>query len=147
MTLTNLLTSVFAGFVTFAVTGFLAKQMHLPVEEVVRGETGLAFVVFPEAVVRMPLPNLWAVLFFFMLFILGLGSQVSFHCRYVYLKNTKIVNEPEAPVNVSQRIRVNFLASFKSVFSEFETVENYRFESSAGSVNFFTCNKLFGVAH
>lgn len=57
--------------------GFLAGQMHVPIDEVVRSETGLAFVVFPEAVVRMPLPNLWAVLFFFMLFILGLGSQVS----------------------------------------------------------------------
>ena len=77
MTLTNLLTSVFAGFVTFSVMGFLAHQMHLPIQDVVRSETGLAFIVYPEAVVRMPLPNLWAVLFFFMLFILGLGSQVS----------------------------------------------------------------------
>lgn len=77
MTLTNLLTSVFAGFVTFSVMGFLMNQMNLPIEEVVRSQTGLAFVVFPEAVVQMPLSNLWAVLFFFMLFILGLGSQVS----------------------------------------------------------------------
>ncbi|KAL7288622.1 hypothetical protein TKK_0017356 [Trichogramma kaykai] len=75
VTLTNLLTSVFAGLVTFSVMGFLAKQMGLEVEEVVRSGTGLAFIVFPEAVVRMPLPNLWAFSFFFMLFILGLGSQ------------------------------------------------------------------------
>ncbi|XP_058791159.1 sodium- and chloride-dependent GABA transporter 2-like [Phymastichus coffea] len=75
VTITNLLTSVFAGFVTFSIMGFLANQMHLPIDDVVRSSTGLAFIVFPEAVVRMPLPNLWAILFFFMLFILGLGSQ------------------------------------------------------------------------
>ncbi|XP_031788424.1 sodium- and chloride-dependent glycine transporter 1 [Nasonia vitripennis] len=75
VTLTNLLTSVFAGFVTFSVMGFLMNQMNLPIEEVVRSETGLAFIVYPEAVVQMPLSNLWAVLFFLMLFILGLGSQ------------------------------------------------------------------------
>lgn len=77
VTLTNLLTSILAGFVIFSVMGFLAQQMHLPIHEVVQSDTGLAFIAYPEAVVRMPLPNLWAILFFFMLFILGLGSQVS----------------------------------------------------------------------
>ncbi|KAJ8681964.1 hypothetical protein QAD02_017756 [Eretmocerus hayati] len=77
VTLTNLLTSVFAGFVTFSVMGFLALQMQLPINEVVRNEKGLAFVVFPEAVVRMPLSNFWAIMFFFMLCILGLGSQLA----------------------------------------------------------------------
>ncbi|XP_014203633.1 sodium- and chloride-dependent glycine transporter 2 [Copidosoma floridanum] len=77
VTLTNLLTSIFAGFVTFSVMGFLKHQTKWPIDQVVRSDTGLAFVAFPEAVVRMPLPNMWAVLFFFMLFILGLGSQLA----------------------------------------------------------------------
>ncbi|XP_015606376.1 sodium- and chloride-dependent GABA transporter 2 [Cephus cinctus] len=75
VTLTNLFTSVFAGFVIFSIMGFLALKMNMPIDEVVQSGTGLAFIAYPEAVVRMPLPNLWAVLFFFMLFILGLGSQ------------------------------------------------------------------------
>lgn len=75
VTIANVLTSIFAGFVIFSIMGFLANQMNMPIDEVVRSETGLAFIAYPEAVVRMPLPNLWAILFFFMLFILGLGSQ------------------------------------------------------------------------
>ncbi|XP_054015666.1 sodium- and chloride-dependent glycine transporter 1-like [Hylaeus anthracinus] len=75
VTVTNLLTSIFAGFVIFSIMGFLAHEMQMPINEVVQSGAGLAFIAYPEAVVRMPLPNVWAVLFFFMLFILGLGSQ------------------------------------------------------------------------
>ena len=82
VTLANLLTSIFAGLVTFSIMGFLANQMQVPISDVVQNDAGLAFIVFPEAVVRMPLPNLWSILFFFMLFILGLGSQVRIHIIY-----------------------------------------------------------------
>lgn len=77
VTFTNLATSVFAGLVIFSIMGFLARQMGVSVEDVIQSGAGLAFIAYPEAVVRMPLPNVWAVLFFVMLFILGIGSQVS----------------------------------------------------------------------
>lgn len=37
--------------------------------------TGLAFIVFTEAIVKMPVSPLWAVLFFVMLFCLGLSTM------------------------------------------------------------------------
>ncbi|CAL7937509.1 unnamed protein product [Xylocopa violacea] len=75
VTFANLATSIFAGFVIFSIMGFLARQMGVSIDEVITSGAGLAFIAYPEAVARMPLPNVWAVLFFVMLFILGLGSQ------------------------------------------------------------------------
>lgn len=37
--------------------------------------TGLAFIVFTEAITKMPVAPLWAVLFFIMLFCLGLSTM------------------------------------------------------------------------
>ncbi|XP_074540018.1 sodium- and chloride-dependent transporter XTRP3 [Halichoeres trimaculatus] len=38
--------------------------------------TGLAFIVYSEAIKNMPLPQLWSVLYFFMLLLLGMGSML-----------------------------------------------------------------------
>ncbi|VDI69199.1 Hypothetical predicted protein [Mytilus galloprovincialis] len=72
----DLVTSIIAGFVIFTTFGALAKKTGLEVSEVARGGYGLAFVAYPEALSNLPLPQLWSVLFFFMLFTLGLDSEV-----------------------------------------------------------------------
>ncbi|XP_005105728.1 sodium- and chloride-dependent betaine transporter isoform X2 [Aplysia californica] len=69
------LTSFYGGFVIFAVVGFMAKEANVTVTEVATQGPGLALVAYPEAISKLPIPQLWAVMFFFMLLLLGLDSQ------------------------------------------------------------------------
>uniref|UniRef100_A0AAR2LE15 Transporter n=1 Tax=Pygocentrus nattereri TaxID=42514 RepID=A0AAR2LE15_PYGNA len=71
----NSCTSFIAGFVVFSVLGFMAQQLGADVEDVADSGPGLAFIAYPQAVARMPLPQLWAACFFIMLIFLGLDTQ------------------------------------------------------------------------
>ncbi|XP_055593807.1 sodium- and chloride-dependent glycine transporter 1 [Uranotaenia lowii] len=68
-------TSIFAGFVVFSVLGYMSHQTGLPVSVVATGGPGLAFITYPEAIAMLPFSKLWACLFFFMLFLLGVDSM------------------------------------------------------------------------
>ena len=83
--------SVVSGFAIFSVLGFMASEMGVEVgyvsfatldnnwrrivSDVAEKGPGLAFIAYPRAIGMMPLPQLWAVLFFVMLLLLGLASQ------------------------------------------------------------------------
>ena len=62
------------------VLGFMADKVNIPIDQVVRSGPGLAFIAYPEAIARMPLSQLWSVLFFLMMITLGLDSQVCLLC-------------------------------------------------------------------
>ncbi|KAG7489634.1 sodium-and chloride-dependent GABA transporter ine-like isoform X1 [Solea senegalensis] len=75
VSLTNSFTSILAGFVIFSAVGYMANIYNLPVDNIATDGPGLVFVVYPEILSTMPVSQLWAPLFFFMLLCLGLDSQ------------------------------------------------------------------------
>ncbi|WAR03062.1 SC6A5-like protein [Mya arenaria] len=71
----NICTSLFAGFVIFAIIGYLSHELNMPIDKVVEEGAGLAFIVYPDVVTRLPISPLWAILFFVMMITLGMGSE------------------------------------------------------------------------
>ncbi|XP_011705286.1 PREDICTED: sodium-dependent nutrient amino acid transporter 1-like isoform X3 [Wasmannia auropunctata] len=71
-------TSMLAGCTIFGILGNLAYELGVEdISKVVRGGAGLAFVSYPDAIAKFNfLPQLFAILFFFMMFVLGVGSAV-----------------------------------------------------------------------
>uniref|UniRef100_H0VH68 Transporter n=1 Tax=Cavia porcellus TaxID=10141 RepID=H0VH68_CAVPO len=74
--LVNSATSLYASITIFAIMGFKAINDHGQcLDRCGTSGPGLAFIVFTEAVLHMPGAPVWAVLFFGMLFSLGLSSM------------------------------------------------------------------------
>ncbi|XP_017777870.1 PREDICTED: sodium- and chloride-dependent GABA transporter ine [Nicrophorus vespilloides] len=71
----NAITSLLVGIFAFATIGNIAFEQNDKIEEVIADGPGLIFVVFPQAMAKMPAAQFWSVLFFFMLLCLALNSQ------------------------------------------------------------------------
>lgn len=71
----NIITSLLVGVFSFATIGNIAFEQGARIEDVITDGPGLIFIVYPQALARMPAPQMWSVLFFFMLLCLGLNSQ------------------------------------------------------------------------
>lgn len=70
----NSCTDWYAGFVVFCALGYMAKAQGTEVKDVAAGGSGLAFIVYPQVLSTLPVPQLWTAMFFFMLVLLGIDS-------------------------------------------------------------------------
>ena len=68
-------TCLLAGVVTFSILGHMAHNQGVPVENVVNSGPGLVFITYPEVVLKMTGGSVWAVIFFFMLVVIGIDSE------------------------------------------------------------------------
>ncbi|XP_069158252.1 sodium-dependent proline transporter isoform X2 [Procambarus clarkii] len=75
----DFITSLIASVAIFSVLGAMSSDLGIDIRKLAASGPGLAFIAYPEAISRtLPVPQLWAVLFFFMLFTLGLDSEFAF---------------------------------------------------------------------
>ena len=76
----------------------MSTKLGVPIETVAEKGQGLAFVVYPTALAYLPGAWIWAVLFFIMLFFLGLDSEfalletalTAIYDGYPKLRNLKV---------------------------------------------------------
>lgn len=71
-------TSLLSGIIIFGILGNLAYENNTTdISSVVNGGPGLAFISYPDAIAKFKVvPQVFSVLFFLMLFVLGIGSNV-----------------------------------------------------------------------
>ncbi|XP_068202694.1 sodium-dependent proline transporter-like [Palaemon carinicauda] len=93
----NCLTSIFSGFVVFAVLGFMAHRAGTTVDKVTAAGPSLAFIIYPEALSLMPAAPIWSFLFFLTLFFVGADSI------FVHVETAVLVITDELPQYRSKR--------------------------------------------
>uniref|UniRef100_A0A914WEB3 Transporter n=1 Tax=Plectus sambesii TaxID=2011161 RepID=A0A914WEB3_9BILA len=78
----TLIFALMGGFTVFPMLGYIAKTIypHWPaqqrVNKLAESGTTLVFVTYPDALDRMPAAWVWCILFFFMLFLLGIDTEL-----------------------------------------------------------------------
>jgi len=75
LSIVDCFTSIACGCTVFSVLGYIAKIQGKDIANVVEQGPGLVFMVLPEALRNMVISPFWSVLFFLMIFMLGIDSQ------------------------------------------------------------------------
>ncbi|XP_046561284.1 sodium-dependent dopamine transporter-like [Haliotis rubra] len=76
MCLVDAISCIYVGFSVFAIIGHVAHQRGLTVEDFQSSGFNLAFIVFPEVVSALPLPQLWSAFTFIMLVLLLIDTLI-----------------------------------------------------------------------
>ncbi|KAL5286509.1 hypothetical protein ACFFRR_007883 [Megaselia abdita] len=89
-------TSILSGCIIFGILGNLAHETGAEdISSVVKGGPGLAFISYPEAIAKFKyMPQEFAILFFSMLLVLGIGSNIGMVSCVITVIKDKFKNIP-----------------------------------------------------
>lgn len=71
----NSLTGILASLIIFGYLGYFCEKYGLEIQNLPIAGPGLLFITFPACLSTMIWPNLWVVLFFFTMILLGIDTQ------------------------------------------------------------------------
>lgn len=83
-------TSLLAGFIVFGILGHLAHLLGVDIKEVTSSNIALAFIAYPETISKIDFcPQFFSMMFFIMLFTLGIGSNIGMtSCILTVIRDT-----------------------------------------------------------
>jgi SNF family Na+-dependent transporter len=76
--LMTMMCGVIGSFVVFSYMGHISYTTNTPIQDIPLSGPELAYVLYPATLSKMPLSNLWAILFFTVMVLLGIDSQFGF---------------------------------------------------------------------
>ncbi|XP_052824442.1 sodium- and chloride-dependent glycine transporter 2 [Octopus bimaculoides] len=86
------LTSFLSGLTSFSILGYMAHISGTHLDNVIVKGPGIVFIVYPQALSTFPFAQIWAVLFFAMLVLVGLDSQFG-HIQVIVTAITDVYPE------------------------------------------------------
>ncbi|CAD8059026.1 unnamed protein product [Paramecium sonneborni] len=72
------LCGMLAALVVFSYIGHISVKFDIPIHQLPLSGPDLAFVLYPAILAQMPIPNLWCIIFFLILLLLGIDTQFGF---------------------------------------------------------------------
>ncbi|CAI9724661.1 sodiumchloride2-likedependent and chloride-dependent glycine transporter 2-like [Octopus vulgaris] len=86
------LTSFLSGLTSFSILGYMAHISGTHIDNVISKGPGIVFIVYPQALSTLPFAQIWAVIFFAMLVLIGLDSQFG-HIQVIVTAITDVYPE------------------------------------------------------
>ncbi|KAL4231024.1 hypothetical protein ACF0H5_011396 [Mactra antiquata] len=108
----------------FVILGYMAAELNQPISEVVQPGAGLAFIVYPDVVTKLPISQLWSVLFFTMLVTLGFGSQGGMYALQLF--DNYVATFSLLVIGVIESIALSWVYGGDRLLTDIESMIGYK---------------------
>uniref|UniRef100_T1JF95 Sodium-dependent nutrient amino acid transporter 1 n=1 Tax=Strigamia maritima TaxID=126957 RepID=T1JF95_STRMM len=118
----DLIASLLSAMTVFSVLGYLAYQVERDITEVVAQGPALIFITMPQAIATMPVSHLWSVLYFLMLYAVGIDSQVQTWKSTDNMLSSLVLNKHTYGNSGTLHMGGFYVVSFLEIFSSENTL-------------------------